>query len=170
MGDAIEYVHILPCPSHMCERKKKRNHRRSLCTSAEITEIPATVVREPPLPSQPATLLVPHRPPPRCRFSPALPAPTRPVFAAPPLLRFPTAPVRCSPLLPTFFFLFIHYSRATCGYHGEDMYSPFPVRCPRSGGSLQAPLCPPPTPVPRTSRAHQGDYKRKREERRLHRP
>jgi len=25
--------------------------------------------------------------------------------------------------------------------------SSFPVRCPRSGGTLQAPLCPPPRPV-----------------------
>jgi len=41
-----------------------------------------------------------------------------------------------------FFFLFIHYSHATYGDHGEDMYSPFPVRSPRSGGSLQAPLLP----------------------------
>ena len=41
-----------------------------------------------------------------------------------------------------FFFLFIHYSYATYGDHGENMYSPFPVRCPRSGGSLQAPLLP----------------------------
>jgi len=40
------------------------------------------------------------------------------------------------------FFLFIHYSHATYLDHGEDMYSPFPVRCPRSGGSLQAPLLP----------------------------
>jgi len=40
------------------------------------------------------------------------------------------------------FFLFIHYSRATYGDHGENMYSPFPVRSPRSGGSLQAPLLP----------------------------
>jgi len=24
--------------------------------------------------------------------------------------------------------------------HGEIMYSPFPVRCPRGGGTLQAPL------------------------------
>ena len=43
------------------------------------------------------------------------------------------------------FFLFIHYSHATYLDHGEIMYSPFPVRCPRSGGSLQAPLLPPPT-------------------------
>jgi len=34
-----------------------------------------------------------------------------------------------------FFFLFIHYSHATYGDHGDNMYSPFPVRCPRSGGS-----------------------------------
>jgi len=60
------------------------------------------------------------------------------------------------------FFLFIHYSRATYGDHGENMYSPFPVRYPRSGGSLQAPLCPPPRPVPRRSTAsHQGDHKGK---------
>jgi len=45
---------------------------------------------------------------------------------------------------PDFFFLFsfIHYSRATYLDHGEGMYNPFPVRCPRSGGSLQAPLLP----------------------------
>jgi len=43
-------------------------------------------------------------------------------------------------LLQVFFFFLIHYSHATCGDHGEVMYSPFPVRCPRSGGSLQAPL------------------------------
>ena len=41
-----------------------------------------------------------------------------------------------------FFYLFIHYSRATYGDHGENMYSPFPVRSPRIGGSLQAPLLP----------------------------
>ena len=39
-------------------------------------------------------------------------------------------------------FFSIHYSRATYLVHGEDMYNPFPVRCPRSGGSLQAPLLP----------------------------
>jgi len=44
--------------------------------------------------------------------------------------------------LGIFFYLFIHYSHATYLDHGEDMYSPFPVRCPRSGGSLQAPLLP----------------------------
>ena len=38
------------------------------------------------------------------------------------------------------FYLFIHYSRATYLDHGGHMCSPFPVRCPRSGGSLQAPL------------------------------
>jgi len=27
------------------------------------------------------------------------------------------------------FFLFIHYPHATYLDHGEDMYSPFPVRC-----------------------------------------
>jgi len=40
------------------------------------------------------------------------------------------------------FFIIIHYSHATSLDHGEDIYSPFPVRCPRSGGSLQAPLLP----------------------------
>jgi len=45
------------------------------------------------------------------------------------------------------FFLFNHYSRATCRDHGENMYSPVPVRCPRGGGTLQAPLCPPPRPI-----------------------
>ena len=53
-----------------------------------------------------------------------------------------------------FFFLFIHYSHATYLDHGEDMYSPFPVRCPRSGGPLQAALCPPPRPIPRRYEAH----------------
>jgi len=33
--------------------------------------------------------------------------------------------------------------------HGEIMYSPVPVRYPRSGGTLLAPLCPPPRPDPR---------------------
>jgi len=42
----------------------------------------------------------------------------------------------------SFFFLFIHYSRATYGDHGEIMYSPVSVRCPRSGGTLLAPLLP----------------------------
>ena len=41
-----------------------------------------------------------------------------------------------------FFFLFIHYSCATYGDHDEIMYSPFPVRCPRSGGSMLAPCLP----------------------------
>jgi len=40
------------------------------------------------------------------------------------------------------FFLFDHYSHATYLDHGEIMYSPFPVRCPRGGGTLQAPLLP----------------------------
>ena len=34
----------------------------------------------------------------------------------------------------------------------------FPVRCPRSGGTLQAPLCPPPRPVPRSRGTHQGKF------------
>jgi len=58
-------------------------------------------------------------------------------------------PARTLMLFFFFFFLFIHYSRATYGDHGEVMYSPVRVRCPRSGGTLQAPLCPPPRPVPR---------------------
>ena len=47
-------------------------------------------------------------------------------------------------------FLFV-YSLLACDLsdHGENMYSPFPVCCPRSGGPLQAPLCPPPRPIPR---------------------
>jgi len=61
-----------------------------------------------------------------------------------------------------FFFLFIHYSCATYGDHDEIMYSPFPVRCPRSGGSSLAPLRPPPRPVPgRWSYSHQGKDTRK---------
>jgi len=45
--------------------------------------------------------------------------------------------------------------------HGEIMYSPFPVCCPRSGGTLQAPLCPPPRPTyPKRCDSHQGDQKR----------
>ena len=65
-------------------------------------------------------------------------------------------------LASTASFFFIHYSRATYLDHGESMYSPFPVRCPRNGGSLQAPLCPPPRPVPRRFDAHQGNYKGKK--------
>jgi len=63
------------------------------------------------------------------------------------------------------FFLFNHYSHATYLDHGEIMYSPFPVRCPRSGGTLQAPLCPPPRPVPRRNDAHQGNDTRKEKRR-----
>jgi len=37
-------------------------------------------------------------------------------------------------------------------------------RCPRSACSLQAPLCPPPRPVPRRCKARQGNYKRKESE------
>jgi len=63
--------------------------------------------------------------------------------------------------------LFFVYSLLACGLsdHGEIIYSPFPVRCPRSGGSLKAPLCPPPRPVPRRCDTHQGDYKREESER-----
>ena len=63
-----------------------------------------------------------------------------------------------------FFYLFIHYSHATYGDHGEIMCSPVPVRCPRSGGTLLAPRCPPPRPVPRRCGAHQGKYKEKTNE------
>jgi len=48
-----------------------------------------------------------------------------------------------------FFFFFINYSCVTYGDHDEIMYSPFPVHCPRSGGSLLAPHCPPPRPIPK---------------------
>ena len=34
------------------------------------------------------------------------------------------------------FFLFNHYSHAIWTDHGEIMYSPFPARCPRGGGTL----------------------------------
>jgi len=76
-------------------------------------------------------------------------------------------PIASSPLpsaqaYPKKIFLFNHYSRATYRDHGESMYSPVPVRCPRSDGPLLAPLCPPPRPVPRKCEAHQGKYKRKR--------
>jgi len=40
----------------------------------------------------------------------------------------------------------------------------FPVRSPRSGGTLQAPLCPPPRPVPGSCDAHQGNDKGERSE------
>jgi hypothetical protein len=46
----------------------------------------------------------------------------------------------------------------------QDKNCPFPVRCPRDGGSLQSPHCSPPRPVPRCI-AHQGDYKGKTKER-----
>jgi len=59
---------------------------------------------------------------------------------------------RCLPLpaavpafpRPFFSLSFNHYSHATYLDHEEIMYSPFPVCCPRSGGTLQARLCPPP--------------------------
>jgi len=58
-----------------------------------------------------------------------------------------------SPLGGRLFFLFNHYSHATYLDHGEIMYSPFPVCCPCSGGTLQAPLCPPPRPVLKKKRS-----------------
>jgi len=60
-----------------------------------------------------------------------------------------------------FFFV---YSLLACDLsdHGEIIYSPFPVRSPCGGGSLQAPLCPPPRPVPRRCEAYQGNYKERR--------
>ena len=50
--------------------------------------------------------------------------------------------------VPQVFFLV--YSLLACDLsdHGEIIYSPFPVRCPRNGGPLQGPLCPPPRPLP----------------------
>jgi len=59
--------------------------------------------------------------------------------------------------------IFNHYPHATYLDHGEIIYSPFPVRCPHGGGTLQVPLCPPPRPVPRRCRGHQGNYKGKRQ-------
>jgi len=59
----------------------------------------------------------------------------------------------------SFFFLFIHYSHATYQIMAQS------VSCLRSGGMLQAPLCPPPRPVPRRCEVHQGNYKRKESER-----
>jgi len=41
-----------------------------------------------------------------------------------------------------FFVLFNHHSYATYLGHGGIMYSPFPVRCPRSGGPFPAPPLP----------------------------
>jgi len=59
-------------------------------------------------------------------------------------------------------FFFVVYSLLACDLsdHGEIMYSPFPVCCPRGGRTLQAPLCPPPRPDPRRCGSHKGDYKR----------
>ena len=68
------------------------------------------------------------------------------------------------------FFWFIHYSHATYGDHGENMYSPDPVRCPRSDGTLLAPLCAPPRPVPRRCGAHQGKYEGKEQMRKTNLP
>ena len=61
------------------------------------------------------------------------------------------------------FFLLNHYSHATYLDDGEIIYSPFPVRCPRGGGTLQAPLYPPLRPVQedaiRTKGNHKGERK-----------
>jgi len=64
--------------------------------------------------------------------------------------------LRAADVLPcrTSFFLLNHTSHAICLDHGEIMYSPFPARCPHVGGTLQAPLCPPPRPVPRRYEPH----------------
>ena len=48
------------------------------------------------------------------------------------------------------------------------MYSPFLVRCPRSGGMLQAPVGPPPRPVPRTISRTKETTKERTKESRLH--
>jgi len=69
-------------------------------------------------------------------------------------------------LLFLVFFLFNHYSHATYLDNGEIMYCPFPVRCPHGGGTLQAPPCPPPRPVPRKCVVHQKNEKGKRERKR----
>ena len=47
-----------------------------------------------------------------------------------------------------FFFV---YSLLACDLsdQAEVIYNPFPVHCPRSGSTLQAPICPPPRLVPR---------------------
>jgi len=46
------------------------------------------------------------------------------------------------------FFLLIQYSCATYGDHDEVIYSPVPVRYPRSGGTLLALFCLPTRQVP----------------------
>jgi len=46
--------------------------------------------------------------------------------------------------------------------HSGVMYNPFPVRCPRSGGTLQAPLCLPPRPFPGRCDGNQGNYNSER--------
>jgi len=50
--------------------------------------------------------------------------------------------------LQAFFVLFIHHSHANNFDHGQIMFSPFPVRCPRNGNTLQTPSCTPPRPAP----------------------
>ena len=45
-------------------------------------------------------------------------------------------------------------------------FCPVPVRCPRDGGMLQAPLCPPPRPVPRKNKcAPRRSHKKEPKER-----
>jgi len=46
----------------------------------------------------------------------------------------------------------------------HTLLSLFPVRCPRGGGTPQAPLCPPPRPVPRKKRVRTKEsYKNERQ-------
>ena len=60
-----------------------------------------------------------------------------------------------------FFFV---YSLLACDLsdHGEIMYSPFPLCCPRSGGPLQAPPFPSPGPVPRRLLRTKGSTKERK--------
>jgi hypothetical protein len=46
------------------------------------------------------------------------------------------------------FFLFLSYSHVAYLDYGGVPFRPFPRRCPRDGGTLQAFRCPPPRPVP----------------------
>ena len=52
------------------------------------------------------------------------------------------------------FFSFNHYSYATYLDCGEITYSPFPVCCPRSGGTLQAPPLPSAPACPQEKEKH----------------
>jgi len=61
-------------------------------------------------------------------------------------------------VLAGLFFLFIHYSHATY----QIMARLSTVRFLSAVRAVQAPLCPPPRPVPRRCDAHQGDHKRKK--------